>query len=65
MRIGSPAQQNVLICIITDPAGIEPNPEPIGGYRAQYLWSAATVRDASRGSREPPGAAMASILAPT
>jgi hypothetical protein len=31
MRIGSPAQQNVLICIITDPAGIEPNPEPIGG----------------------------------
>ena len=35
------------------------------GYRAPYLGSAATVRDASRGSREPPGAAMASISAPT
>ena len=38
---------------------------PRGGYRAPYLGSAATVRDASRGSREPPGAAMASISAPT
>ena len=44
--------------------GIEPMVTP-GGYRAPYLGSAATVRDASRGSRESPGAAMASISAQT
>jgi hypothetical protein len=26
------AQQNVLICNLTDPADIEPNGAPIGGY---------------------------------
>jgi hypothetical protein len=31
MRIRSLAQQNVLICIVTDPADIEPNPAPNGG----------------------------------
>ena len=36
----------------------------MGGYRAPYLESAATVCDASRDSRESSGAAMASISAP-
>jgi hypothetical protein len=36
----------------------------LDGYRAPYLESAATVRDASRDSRESSGAAMANIPAP-
>ncbi len=37
----------------------------LGGYPAPHLGSAATVRDANGSSSEPPGAAMASISAPT